>query len=83
MIRHILIRTNGATCGGDVVQRDARDLVALYSTAELSRLAIGLTVKRDTVTHVDLLAFHDRNATPDRHGSVFLRTALKRVGLAA
>ena len=85
MLRHILIRPTGQTYGGDLIACTASDLCAMYSTAELARLAIGLTVTRQTargmVTHTDILAFHDRHATPDLKGSVLLRRLLGRAVL--
>ena len=83
MLRHILIRPAGATFGGDLLPCTATELCQLYSAAEVSRLAIGLTVTRQdpvrgAITHTDLLAFHDRHATPATKGSVFLRHLLRR-----
>lgn len=80
MLRHILIRPTGASYGGDVMAYTASELCGIYSTAELSRLAIGLQVERGTMTHTDLLAFHARHATPEGSGSVFLRGMLNRLG---
>lgn len=82
MLRHILIRQTGASHGGHLMACSATELCTLYSTAELSRLAIGLQVERGGMTHTDLLAFHDRHATPDAKGSVFLRGLLRRAATA-
>lgn len=83
MIRHILIRPIGASLGGDVMGYGASELVSCYRAADLARLAVGLPVHRGGETHVDLVAFHDRHATAESRGSVGLRRALKREGLAA
>lgn len=82
MLRHILIRPTGASHGGDLMAYTATELCQLYSAAELSRLAIGLQVQRGDLTHTDLLAFHDRHATDQAKGSVFLRGLLRRAAAA-
>jgi hypothetical protein len=86
MLRHILIRKTGQTFGGEVMAATATDLCAMYSPEELARLQIGLSVTRQTdggpvpqlVTHIDLLAFHNRHATPDLQGTTLLRRFLGR-----
>ncbi|MES2814505.1 MAG: hypothetical protein V4720_06385 [Pseudomonadota bacterium] len=65
MLRHILIRRTGAMHGGDLMPYTATELCQAYSAAELSRLAIGLTVARGETRHTDLLAFHDRHTAPE------------------
>lgn len=82
MLRHILIRKTGQTFGGEAMAATATDLCAMYSAEELARLAVGLTVTRQTdhgmVSHIDLLAFHNRHATPDLQGTTLLRRHLGR-----
>ena len=85
MLRHILIRSTGQTFGGEVMAATATDLSTMYSAEELSRLMIGQTVTRQTdrgmVSHIDLLAFHNRHATPDMRGTTLLRRLLGRAVL--
>ena len=80
MLRQILIRPTVQTFGGETMAATASDLATMYSPDELARLAIGLTVTRQTdrgmVTHTDLLAFHNRHATPDLRGTTLLRRLL-------
>lgn len=77
MQRHILIRPTGAVQGGELRSCTASDLAEIYTSEELARLAIGLQVQRDGMTHTDLLAFHDRHATPDLRGTTLLRRLLR------
>ena len=76
MLRHILIRPTGQTQGGDLMACTASDMADLYAPDELARLAIGLSVERGGQVHTDLLAFHNRHATPDLKGSTLLRRLL-------
>jgi hypothetical protein len=83
MKRFILIRPTGSPYGGKVLEYPISELIELYSEDERAQLAKGLTVHRGDESHTDVLAFHDRHATPDRRGTVFLRRIMKRDGLAA
>ncbi len=78
MLRHILIRPTGAAHGGKLMTYTASELADLYPSDELARLALGQTVQRGDHVHVDLLAFYNRQATPQDRGSIFLRSFMRR-----
>ena len=71
MHRFILVITK-ATGRRAVIEYTPGDLGAIYASADLARLAIGLTVDRGTVTHTDLDAFHARMTNPVRSHVVSL-----------
>lgn len=78
-LRHILIRSIGKTMAGDVMAFTATELAEHYTAGEIARLQIGLAVERPDALHVDLVATHDRHATPDLRGSVLLRRLARHV----